>query len=195
MEFIDWLIVSLYIFGIIGMSILVGRRQKNQEDYYLGGRTLPSWQVGLSMVANQVSAISLIGAPAFIALKENGGLIWLQYEMAIPLAMIAIIIFILPRIRSKSAVTIYAYLGERFGMATRQVVSFIFLISRSMATGVALLATAYVTAACTGWPLIQTIIVIGIVSLIYTMMGGSVLISTVIYCSWASSGLPQLPLL
>lgn len=172
MNFFDWLIVLGYMAGVVLMSFFIGRRQNDQDDYYLGGRRLAPWQVGLSMVANQVSAISLIGAPAFIAMKEGGGLIWLQYEMAIPLSMAAIILFILPYIRRGGAVTIYSFLEGRFGAATRQVVSLVFLLSRSMATGVALLATSYVASSCTGWPLAETILIIGAVSLIYTMMGG-----------------------
>ena len=71
---LDWIIVIIYISIIIGMSYIIGRSQRNQEDYYLGSRSLPYWQVSFSLMANQVSAISLIGAPAFIAIKNNGGL-------------------------------------------------------------------------------------------------------------------------
>ena len=92
MSYIDWVILFLYILLIIIMSWVIGRRQKSQEDYYLGGRTMPAWQIALSVMATQVSAISLIGAPAFIALKSNGGLVWLQYEFAIPLAMMLIML-------------------------------------------------------------------------------------------------------
>ena len=73
---IDWFILCIYLIAIIGISGLIGRRQKSPEDYYLGGRAIPSWQVGLSIMATQVSAISLVGAPAFIALKGDGGLLW-----------------------------------------------------------------------------------------------------------------------
>lgn len=172
MQNIDWAIVGLYVLSLIIMSFAVGLRQKSQEDYYLGGQSIRPWQVGLSMAANQVSAISLIGAPAFIALKKGGGLSWLQYEMAIPLAMIAILIILLPVLRHPGALTIYTWLEDRFGRATRLAVSAIFLLSRSMATGIALLATAYVTAACTDWPLSETILIIGGVALVYTMLGG-----------------------
>jgi Na+/proline symporter len=68
---IDWIILIVYIIVIIYMGFYVGRSQRSQEDYYLGGREMPSWQVALSIVATQVSAISLIGAPAFIAMKPR----------------------------------------------------------------------------------------------------------------------------
>ena len=172
MSALDWIIIILYIALVVGMSYLIGRLQKNQDDYYLGGRTLPPWQVGTSMVANQVSAISLVGAPAFIAVRQGGGLRWLQYELAIPLAMIGIGSLLVPLLRSGSGVTIYEYLERRFGSGTRLIMSFIFLLSRSLATGVALLATSYVTSVCIDLPLNMTILIIGIVSLVYTALGG-----------------------
>ena len=77
MVLIDWIIVIIYILLLIVMSFNIGRAQENQEDYYLGGKRIPPWQVGTSMVENQVSAISLIGAPAFIAVNAFTQLFWL----------------------------------------------------------------------------------------------------------------------
>ncbi len=172
MELIDWLVLITYIILVIGMSYLIGRKQKNQEDYYLGGRRIGAWQVGSSLMANQVSAISLIGAPAFIAIRAEGGLTWLQYELAVPLAMIFIIAFLVPLFWKTGGITIYTYLERRFGLAARTLVGMIFLVSRSMATGVALLTTSIVTSVCIGLGLPETIIIIGIVSLAYTALGG-----------------------
>lgn len=171
---IDWSILIAYIILIVGMSWFIGRRQKSKEDYFLGGRSMPSWQIALSVMATQVSAISLIGAPAFIALKANGGLVWLQYEFAIPLAMILIIIILIPLYHRIHSISIYEYLEKRFGKITRASISAVFLISRGLGSGVALLATGIVTAVCLDWPLSQTILLIGIVSIIYTTFGGIV---------------------
>ena len=96
MNFLDWLVILLYISAILSIGFYLSRKQHTQVDYYLGGRSIPSWQIALSMVATQVSAISLIGAPAFIALKKDGGLFWLQYEFAIPIAMIFIMYTVVP---------------------------------------------------------------------------------------------------
>ncbi|MCG6878194.1 MAG: sodium:solute symporter [Deltaproteobacteria bacterium] len=174
MTVIDWVVLSIYIIAIIGMSAFIGRRQKSQEDYYLGGRAMPSWQVGLSIIATQVSAISLVGAPAFIAIKGNGGLLWLQYEFAIPLAMMGIMLIMVPLYHRTRAITIYEYLEKRFGRSTRMSISAVFLVSRGLGSGVALLATAIVTAVCLKWPLWETILLIGGISIIYTTFGGIV---------------------
>jgi len=169
---LDWAILFIYLAVILGMGFLIGRRQRDQSEYYVAGETMPWWQVGLSLVANQVSAISLIGAPAFIAVKSGGGLKWLQYEMAVPLAMIPIIIILLPAYWKSRGFTIYGYLQERFGVPVRLAVSAIFLLSRSMGTGVALLATSYVTAVCLEMSLPATIILVGALSVLYTIWGG-----------------------
>ncbi len=174
MTTIDWIILFAYILLIISMSWFIGRRQKSQEDYYLGGRSMKPWQIALSVMATQVSAISLIGAPAFIALKSNGGLVWLQYEFAIPLAMMLIMLILVPLYHKTRAITIYEYLENRFGRSTRTTISAVFLISRALGSGVALLATGIVTAVCLDWPLWETILLIGVVSIIYTTFGGIV---------------------
>jgi SSS family solute:Na+ symporter len=172
MSQLDWGVLAIYLVGVVAMAALVGRKQKNQEDYYVGGRQMASWQVALSIMATQVSAISLIGAPAFIALKSNGGLKWLQYEFAVPLAMILIILVLVPIYRKMNSITIYEYLERRYGIATRSMISVVFLMSRGLGTGVALLATGIVTSACLGMSLTPTIILIGVVSMAYTTLGG-----------------------
>ncbi len=172
MATIDWIVLIAYIVLIIGMGWLVGRRQCTQLDYYLGGRSVPAWQVALSVLATQASAISLIGAPAFIALREGGGLVWLQYEFAIPLAMIGIMGWLLPEFRRHGDTTIYEYLERRFGRATRMSVSAVFLISRALGSGVALLATGIIASVCLGLPLRTTVLLIGGVAIIYTTQGG-----------------------
>lgn len=174
MAIIDWVVLSAYIVLIIGMGWQVGRRQRTQVDYYLGGRVMPAWQVSLSILATQVSAISLIGTPAFIALRKGGGLIWLQYEFAIPLAMIGIMGLLLPEFHRHGDITIYEYLERRFGRATRMTVSAVFLISRALGSGVALLATGIIASVCLGLSLRATVLLIGIVAIIYTTQGGIV---------------------
>jgi SSS family solute:Na+ symporter len=86
--------------------------------------------------------------------------------------MVVLIAFVVPALRSIKGITIYQYLEERFGVSVRLTLSLIFLVSRSLATGVALLATSYVTSVCIELPLNETIIIIGIISLLYTALGG-----------------------
>lgn len=172
MTALDWAVVVVYVVSIVLLGWRIGLRQNDQNDYYLGGNRIAPWMLGTSLAANQVSAISLVSAPAFIALRDGGGMIWLQYEMAVPLAMIVLIVGFVPALRSTSGITIYQYLEERFGPSTRWSVSLVFLVTRSLSTGVALLATSYVTSVCLGLATDSTIVLIGIVSLVYTSLGG-----------------------
>ncbi len=172
MNILDWTVLSLYILIIVGIGFYLSKSQHNQQDYYLAGKRMPSWQIALSMVATQVSAISLIGAPAFIAVKGDGGLFWLQYEFAIPIAMIFIMITVVPIYHRFGVISIYEYLEQRFGPHIRVVLSLIFMASRSLAAGVALVATSIVTSVILDIPLTITVIVTGAIAVLYTTMGG-----------------------
>jgi len=96
LTFLDWSVVSLYLAALIGLSLFVGTSQKGEVDYFLGGRRIPSIVIALSIMATQCGSVSIISAPAFVALNEKGGLLWLQYELAVPLAMIILMIFFIP---------------------------------------------------------------------------------------------------
>ena len=86
---------NIFIFLIL-LSAYISREQKSKEDYFIAKRTLGPFKLSVSVIATQCSTNSIIGAPAFIAFASGGGLVWLQYELAIPLAMIFIMIFIFP---------------------------------------------------------------------------------------------------
>ena len=76
---IDLFIVFAYLVAIVGMSFVFAMRQRTGEDYFLAGRRMGGATLAMSILANQASAVSLVGAPAFVALREGGGLRWLQY--------------------------------------------------------------------------------------------------------------------
>ncbi len=172
MSIIDWIVIAVYMAGMIGLSVFLGRGQSSSEDYYVGGRNLPWWAVGISTMATQTSAISFISIPAFIALKPGGGLTWLQYELAVPLAMIAVMVLLIPFFRRLELVSVYEYLELRFGSAVRTFVSGVFLLSRGLGTGVGVYASGIVLAVCLDLPVWSTILMIGVVTVIYDTIGG-----------------------
>ena len=178
MNWLDWSIIGFYMIGLIVLSIHLGKGQENQEDYYVGGRNLPWWAVGLSTMATQSSAISFISIPAFIALKPKGGLQILNNELALPLAMVFIMIFLIPFFRKLQLISIYEYLEGRFDSPTRSFLSAVFLISRGLATGVAIYTSAIVLQVCLGVEIWQTILLVGVVTVIYDTIGG---MATVVY--------------
>ena len=162
----------MYVIAVLGIGALLTRKQRSRKDYYVAGRRMAPWQVALSLVATQVSAISIIGAPAFIALKAGGGLKWWQYELAVPLAMILLMLTLVPLYHRMGAITIYHYLEGRYGRGVRATISAIFLISRSLAAGVILFATGVVLSSLIRWPLPETLLVVATVTIIYTTLGG-----------------------
>ena len=87
----DLAVLGAYLLGVLGLSFAFARRQTSGTDYFLAGRRMGGTVLALSILANQASAVSLVGAPAFVARREGGGLRWLQYELGLPLAMLALV--------------------------------------------------------------------------------------------------------
>ncbi len=157
---------------MITLSTYVGPKHKNIADYYVGGRKLPWWAVGISTMATQTSAISFISIPAFVALKNGGGLTWLQYELGVPIAIIFVIAFLIPNFRKLKLISVYEYLEQRFNSNVRKLVCIVFLISRGIGTSVGVYAIAIILSVCMNLPLWITILIIGLVTVIYDTIGG-----------------------
>ena len=186
----DWLVIAVYLVAMVGLSAWLARGQRDEGDYYVGGRNLPWWAVGISVVATQSSAISFVSIPAFVALRPGGGLTWLQYELAVPLAMIFVLTVLVPYFRSLELVSVFEFLRTRFGPGTARFLSVIFLLSRGFGTGVGVYATALVVASMVGWGLAPTILLIGVAAVIYDTLGGikAVVVSDVIQLALIVAG-------
>lgn len=176
---LDWSVVGVYLTAMIGLSWYLGRKQADAKDYYLGGNNLSWWSVGISTMATQCSTNSLLGAPAFVI---TTGLLWLQYEFALPLAMVFIMIFLLPFYRKLNLVSVYTYQEKRFGPKARTLLSLTFLFLRAFATGVTVYGIAIVLQKIIGIDFAVAVIILGVVTVIYDMLGGmaAVVLSDVI---------------
>lgn len=179
MNVLDWAIMGVYLAGMIGMSWWLGRKQTDSSSYYLGGNNLSWWSIGISTMATQCSTNSLLGAPAFIIAT---GLLWLQYEFAVPIAMVLIMIFLLPFYRKLNLISIYEYLERRFDVRTRTLLSLMFQILRAVGTGVTVYGIAMVLQKIVGLPFVWAVLLLGVVTIIYDMLGGmeAVVLSDVI---------------
>lgn len=171
MNWLDIIIVILYAGGLLGLGFYF-KDQKTKKDYFLGGRSLGWFELGLSVMASQLSAISFISAAAFVGMRAGGGLQWLTYEFAVPVAMIVLMVFIFPPLYSKGVVSVYEFLEERFGRSTRLLISLVFQFSRAFATGIMIYAVALVLSVVLEVPQWTTILISGIVTLIYSYQGG-----------------------
>lgn len=182
LHYIDWIIITLYLIGMICLSVFLARGQKNKGDYYLGGNNTGAWPIAISTMATQCSTNSILGAPAFVAFSVGGGLAWLQYEMAVPFAMIFLMIFLLPLYRRLNIISVYAYLERRFNKNTRLCMSLLFQFIRAFATGVTVYGISIVISYCTGISFTMAVILLGVITIIYDSIGGmkAVIVSDVI---------------
>lgn len=171
MNYLDYIIVASYLLAMLLFGFLL-RKQSSEQDYFLGGKSLGWTPLTLSTMATQLSAISFISAPGFVGLREGGGLSWLTYEFAVPLAMILVAFVIMPALYRSGVVSIYEYLDKRFGRSTRLIISIAFQIARSFSTGIMVYATGIILEAVLGIPFLQSIILISAITIIYSLQGG-----------------------
>lgn len=171
MNWLDYTVVVIYILAFLWLGNLF-KGQKSKAEYFLGSRSFGWFPLGLSVMATQLSAISFVSAPAFVGLREGGGLQWLSFEFGVPLAMIFLGLYLLPRLYKSGIVSIYEYLERRFGRYTRLLISAVFQISRSFSTGVMIYAVAIILVGILDIPFWQTVLVIGVITMIYSLQGG-----------------------
>ncbi|MYL36364.1 sodium:solute symporter [Halobacillus litoralis] len=187
---IDYIIFVVYVLGTAFIGAAFGKNQKSTKDYFLGGRSIPWWAIGLSVMATQASAITFIGAPGW---GYDGGLTRIITFINVPLAMAFLIATIVPFFYKTEVYTAYEYLERRFDVKTRTLTAGLFLIARGLATGVVLYAPALVLSVITGIDVNIMIILMAVIAVSYTVLGG---ISAVIWTDviqmvvlWIGAGL------
>ena len=181
MSLLDWLVMAAYLTGMLLLSWLVGRRQVSRKDYYLGGNDMGALPLATSTIATQCSTNSLLGAPAFVGFAAGGGMLWLQYEIAVPLAMLALMLLFGP-IRAGGHVSIYAFLEERLGRQARLLASLTFQVFRGVATGVTVYGVATVLTLLLDMSYLSAVLILMGVTIAYDVLGGmrAVVISDVV---------------
>lgn len=166
---LNWAIVAAYLLFVIVDGLRRTRGTKGIEGYFLAGRSLPWWAVGLSVMATQLSAVTMIGTTGQGA---TDGLRFVQFYFGLPLAMVILGVTLVPFLHGAKVYTAYEYLERRFDPKTRTLTSFLFLLSRGMSCGTIIAAPAVVFSAIFGWPLAWSVALIGIPTVLYTMIGG-----------------------
>ena len=166
---IDWIIIGGYLAWVLYDGVKRSRGTDAVEGYFLAGRSLPWWAVGLSVMATQMSAITLVGTTGQ---GYADGLRLVQMYFGLPLAMIVLSVTLVPFLYRARVFTAYEYLERRFDRKTRALTSLIFLVSRGLAVGVIISAPAVVLSVVLGWNLTLTALAIGVPTTCYTMLGG-----------------------
>jgi len=177
---IDTIIVIVYMIASAAVGAWIGRRQKNTTDYFLAGRTIPWYAVTFSIVATETSVLTFISIPA---VSYDGNLTFMQICLGYIVGRILVAFLLMPAYYRGEVNTAYHFLGQRFGQKMRNTASITFIITRLLADGVRLFATAIPLAIIIRSSglfnslsdnqfYIVAILVIGIITMIYTYVGG-----------------------
>jgi len=169
MRTLDWLVVVAYLVWIIYTGLRKTRASNEVEGYFLAKRSLPWWAVGLSVMATQLSAITLVGGTGQGYLS---GLRFVQFYFGLPIAMVILSLTAVPFFYRARVYTAYEFLEKRFDPKTRALASGLFLASRSLSTGVIIAAPGVILSIVLGWNLTLTVLAIGMPTAVYTMYGG-----------------------
>jgi SSS family transporter len=166
---IDYIIIITYLLGIAIWGIISGGKQRTAKDYFLGAEKIPWWAVCFSIVAAETSTLTFISIPGLAYLTN---LNFLQVALGFLLGRIVVARLFLPAYFKGELKTAYTFLEIRFGGKTRSFASIVFLLTRTAADGVRLFATAIPLYLILKIDPVIAIIIIALVSLVYTYTGG-----------------------
>jgi len=166
---LNWAIVLGWIGFVVFIGLRRSRGTREIESYFLANRSLPWWVVGLSVMATQLSAITMIGTTGQGA---TDGLRFIQFYFGLPLAMVILGVTLVPFLHGAKVYTAYEFLERRFNAPTRSLTAFLFLLSRGMSCGTIIAAPAVVFSAIFGWNILWSVALIGVPTVLYTMIGG-----------------------
>jgi solute:Na+ symporter, SSS family len=166
---VDYVIVIVYLVGSVVFGVISAGKQKSTSDYFLGGKELKWWMVGLSIVASETSTLTFISIPG-LAYKTN--MYFMQLIFGYFIGRMLVTLIFIPAYYKGEIETAYDFLGKRFGQALRKFTSSVFIVTRVLASGVRLFATAIPVHIITGLDYPTSIAIIGVFTLIYTYLGG-----------------------
>ena len=166
---LNWIILLAYVAGNLVLGYFLSQRVNTADDYFVGRRTTPWWVISISVVATYVGALAFLGGPAW-AYEEGFSVIFIHVNY--PIAVFVVVTVFLPFFYRSGVASIFDYLERRFGLASRTVMSGVFLFGNVAYSGIMLYTTALVLEFITGIDVVQAIVIVGVVALVYTTMGG-----------------------
>ena len=169
MQPLDWVVVAAYFGLVAAIGYRTGRHNRGIEDYFLAGRSMPWYAVGLSVMATQASAITLVGATGQ---AYTDGMRFIQIYLGLPIAMVILSVTLVPLFYRARVFTAYQYLEERCGSGARSLTSLLFLFGRSLSGAVVIYAPSVVLSVVFSLDEVLTILLIGGFATLYTALGG-----------------------
>jgi SSS family transporter len=165
----DWLVLVATIGSLIAYGVWKSHRDQTMDGYLLGNRSLAWYQVGLSVMATQASAVTFLSAPGQ---AYTDGLRFVQFYFGLPLAMIVISVTFIPLFHRLKVYTAYEFLENRFDLRTRTLTSLLFLVPRFLSTGITIYAPSLILSVLLNWDIVWTNVFMGGLVIIYTTSGG-----------------------
>ena len=169
MHWIDWTVLIGFTLWIVYDGLKRTRDSHELAGYFLANRSIPWWAAGLSVMATQLSAITMIGTTGQ---GYMDGMRFIQFYYGLPIAMIILSVTLVPFFYRSGVYTAYEYLERRFDAKTRSFTSLLFLLSRGLSVGAVISAPAVVLSLVLGWDLTATALLIALPAVVYTMFGG-----------------------
>ena len=169
MHWVDWTVLIAFMAWIVYDGLRRTKDSHELEGYFLAKRSIPWWAAGLSVMATQLSAITMIGTTGQ---GYTDGLRFIQFYFALPVAMVLLSVTLVPFFYNSGVYTAYEYLEKRFDAKTRSFTSVLFLISRGMSCGAVVAAPAVVMSLILDLSVTTTALLITAPAVAYTMFGG-----------------------
>lgn len=174
MSITDWIVLGLTLAVIVMYGVYKSRGTKNIDGYLLGNQSLPWYNVGLSVMATQASAITFLSAPG---LAYSTGMSFVQFYFGLPLAMIVLCITFVPIFHKLKIYTAYEFLEQRFDLKTRAFTAFLFLVQRGLSTGITIYAPSIILSIILNIDTLYTTLFMGSLVVFYTVYGGTKAVS------------------
>jgi SSS family transporter len=166
---VDWLVIALYLGGIVLFGMWCGKDQHNTRDYFLGGKNIPWWGIGLSIVAAETSALTIIGVPS---MAFGGNLVFLQMIIGYVIARILLAIVLVPHYFKGEIYSPYQLFADRLGVTSQRAAAGCFLIGETLAAGVRVYVVSIPIQLMLGIGVLDAIVLFVVLSMIYTVIGG-----------------------
>lgn len=170
MSILDWLVLVVTLFAVIGYGIYKSKHEKNLDSYFKSNNSMSWFLILLSIMGTQASAITFLSAPGQ---AYTDGMRFVQYYFGLPIAMVVLSITFVPIFHKLKVFTAYEYLEQRFDLRTRALTSALFLISRGLSTGISIYAPSIILSSLLGWNIYLTNGIMGGLLIIYTLTGGA----------------------
>jgi len=166
---LDLIVIALYLIGVVGIAVYFSRRQTTTEMYFVAGRSIPGWAMGLSLLATIITSVTFIAYPG-AAYAGNWSLIVPGIMFVAVLGVVGTVV--VPFFRRVVHMSAFEYFGSRFGIGVRLYSSFAFGIGHFSKMGFVFYLLALTLSSMTGWPIDHVIVFTAVVTILYTMIGG-----------------------